>query len=82
MLYCGTEEVPDQWAPSKHIRIFQEMQQNGKIPKTISFQLIELLLHDFVVHPEMLPPVIDYCLSCISISSIHKNEPVFLNSRL
>ena len=65
MLYCGSDSSPDQWAPTKHIDMLYESQKSGRIPKSISFTILENLQHDFVVHPEMISPVVNFCVSSI-----------------
>lgn len=86
-LYCGgLNENQDQWCDAtSHIRsvedfIKREAQRNGSfsmiVKNNISYQHLETLQHDFVVHPEMVPPVINFCTE-----NIQKNTQ-YIPSRL
>jgi pimeloyl-ACP methyl ester carboxylesterase len=66
---CGMELLfaggPDQWAPHFHTHDLRDLQQRGSIPRSIEWTYLEGLNHDFVVHPAMVPPVIEFCLNAI-----------------
>lgn len=73
--YCRLEILfaggPDHWAPHFHADNLQVLQKQGLIPESIGWTHLEKLKHDFVVHPLMLPPVIEFCMT-----SIRKVSPV------
>lgn len=61
ILFCD----PDQWAPLFHMEDLQRLQSSLTIPRNIETQYLDGLSHDFVVHPEMLQPVVQFCIRCI-----------------
>mmetsp|Transcript_20439 Transcript_20439/g.41935 ORF Transcript_20439/g.41935 Transcript_20439/m.41935 type:complete len:414 (-) Transcript_20439:369-1610(-) len=64
ILFCG---CPDQWAPLFHMEDLKLLQRNSKVPHNINMLYIEELRHDFVVHPEMIEPVVRFCLNSIRV---------------
>lgn len=62
MLFCGG---PDQWAPHFHIEDLDSLRRQGNIPSNIYTEYCEDLVHDFVVRPTMIQPVIDFCIRSI-----------------
>ena len=62
LLFAGG---PDQWAPHFHTHDLSDLQKSGLIPKSIEWTYLEGLKHDFVVHPSMVPPVIEFCFNAI-----------------
>ena len=62
MLFVGG---PDHWAPQCHADDLQVLQQQGLIPESIGWTILPKLKHDFVVHPLMLPPVVEFCFTSI-----------------
>ena len=61
-LFCRR---PDQWAPLFHMIDLQKIKRSSQVPQNMQFDYIENLRHDFVVHPEMLQPVVQFCIRCI-----------------
>lgn len=59
ILFCGN---PDQWAPKAHMEELKELKRKSLI-KNIHFTYIQQLRHDFIVHPDMIEPVIDFVLA-------------------
>ena len=59
MLYCGG---PDQWAPYEHVEDLKHLQERGIVPQNITVVYHESLKHDFVVHSQMVPVVVDFCV--------------------
>jgi len=57
MLFCGG---PDHWAPHFHIEELEDLRKEGKLPKNIYTEYRGDLVHDFVVHKEMVGPVVDF----------------------
>lgn len=45
----------------------KQLQQNSKVPHNINMLYLEELRHDFVVHPEMIEPVVMFCLNSIRV---------------
>ena len=54
----------------------QRLQSALKIPNNIDPQYLENLSHDFVVHPEMIEPVVEFCIKCIEQRISNANEPI------
>ena len=50
---------PDQWAPQFHMQDMENDIASGDLPSNISFEYNDDLLHDFIVHPEMIEPATD-----------------------
>ena len=74
ILFCGG---PDHWAPSLHIKDLKKLQNQGKIPPNIYTEYIDELVHDFVVHPDMISPVISFCVnSILSFSNIQLRREI------
>mmetsp|Transcript_3297 Transcript_3297/g.6407 ORF Transcript_3297/g.6407 Transcript_3297/m.6407 type:complete len:375 (+) Transcript_3297:82-1206(+) len=67
MLFCGG---PDQWAPHFHIEDLNRLRLDGKLPTNIQTEYFDSLVHDFIVHPEMLEPVIGFI--CRHIRGLQK----------
>jgi hypothetical protein len=61
ILFCGD---PDQWAPVSHMEALIEMQRKSLI-NNINSTYIKELRHDFIVHPAMIEPVVEFCLDKI-----------------
>ena len=59
ILFCGN---PDQWAPRAHMEELKELKRKSLI-NNIHFTYIQQLRHDFIVHPNMIEPVIDFVLA-------------------
>jgi pimeloyl-ACP methyl ester carboxylesterase len=55
----------DQWAPLFHAHDLHDLQQRNLIPKSIEWLFIPELKHDYVVHPQMVPPVLEFCIKAI-----------------
>mmetsp|Transcript_24787 Transcript_24787/g.72613 ORF Transcript_24787/g.72613 Transcript_24787/m.72613 type:complete len:368 (-) Transcript_24787:224-1327(-) len=66
MLFCGG---PDQWAPHFHLEDLNALRCQGKIPSNIYTAYFDNLIHDFIVHPEMVLPVVDFCIKSIRARS-------------
>jgi len=62
MLYVGG---PDHWAPPFHMDDLQQLRDRGSIPKSVNWTYMPELLHGFVVFPEMVPVVADFCFQAI-----------------
>jgi hypothetical protein len=62
MFYGGN---PDQWAPQFHMQDMKNDIFSGDLPSNISFEYNDDLLHDFIVHPEMIEPATDFILKSI-----------------
>jgi len=77
ILFCGD---PDQWAPKGHMEDLQKMQQSAVIPHNVYTEYIDLLRHDFVVHPEQIEPVINFVVS--RIRSDGETSGLSIRSRL
>ena len=62
----------------------RRMQLSSEIPNNINTQYLDDLSHDFVVHPEMIDPVTNFCVQ--SITRMKKcaetNEGTSLMSKL
>ncbi|KAL7498102.1 hypothetical protein ACHAWT_009864 [Skeletonema menzelii] len=71
ILFCG---CPDQWAPLSHMEKINELKSKAII-SNVQCVYMEELTHDFVVHPEMIEPVIGFCLDQIK-------HPKLLSSKL
>mmetsp|Transcript_10060 Transcript_10060/g.14943 ORF Transcript_10060/g.14943 Transcript_10060/m.14943 type:complete len:372 (-) Transcript_10060:1232-2347(-) len=71
ILFCG---CPDQWAPLSHMKELKELKSKSQI-SNIDCVYMESLTHDFVVHPEMIEPVVGFCLDQIK-------RPRLLSSKL
>ena len=56
MLFCGG---PDHWAPHFHLEELEALRKEGKLPNNIYTEYKENLVHDFVVHVEMVEPVVE-----------------------
>ena len=76
MLYCGG---PDQWAPYTHMNDLKEAQKKGIIPQSISVEYIDDLVHGFVIHPRMIPSVVDFSVRSMMIPNHSKGK---LSSKL
>lgn len=63
ILFCGGPHQ-DQWAPLHHMQNLEQMKSKDII-HNIECVYIEELTHDFVVHPKMIVPVIEFCLDQI-----------------
>lgn len=64
MLFCGG---PDQWAPKFHLDEMSSAIANGSLPKNITLEYNDDLVHGFIVYPEMIEPVVNYiCKSIIN----------------
>lgn len=61
ILFCGD---PDQWAPLSHMEKLKELQSKSLI-NNIHCTYMEELTHDFIVHPKMIEPVVNFCLDRI-----------------
>ena len=86
MLFCGG---PDHWAPHFHLEELEALRKEGKLPKNIYTEYMDDLVHDFVVHVEMVKPVVDFICRCIGqgvtgTSSLadHNSELLPLRSKL
>jgi len=79
MLFVGG---PDIWAPNFHLEELLEYQRRGIIPSNINMEYNEKLLHDFVVHEEMIPPAIDFVLSAVLKEPSRRKDGSGLISRL
>ena len=64
ILFCGK----DQWAPESHLRDLQYMQSQSQIPN-IQMDYTTKIQHDFIVHPEQIDPVVEYCVGKIKTSN-------------
>jgi len=69
ILYCRQ----DHWAPLSHMNDIKESQKSNLIPKSISVEYNDQLLHGFVVYPEMITPVVDFVLK--SVKNIITTSP-------
>ena len=58
----------------------KKLQSRSEIPNNIHTEFIEELRHDFVVHPEMIEPVVQFCVD--RIRSGAKASGVQIRSRL
>ena len=63
ILFCGGPHQ-DQWAPLHHMQCLEQMKSKAII-HNIQCAYIEELTHDFIVHPKMIEPVIQFCLDQI-----------------
>ena len=63
LLFCG---CPDQWAPLFHMKDLKRLQSCSKLPNNIHCVYLEKLRHDYVVHPEMIESVVQFCVDCIN----------------
>ena len=63
MLFCGG---PDHWAPHFHLEELEALRKEGKLPNNIYTEYRDNLVHDFVVHVEMLEPVADFICKYIT----------------
>jgi len=79
MLFVGG---PDLWAPAFHLEELLEYQRRGVIPSNIDMEYNEKLLHDFVVHQEMIPPVIEFVLDTVLKEPSRRRDGSGLISRL
>jgi len=72
ILFC----VNDQWAPESHLRDLQYMQSQSQIPNNIYMEYMRQIQHDFIVHPEQIDPVVEYCVGRIKTdpSKIKRNS--------
>ena len=77
ILYCGNG---DHWAPKFHLEEIQHDINTGVLPKNIILDYVDGLQHDFVVHPEMHSPVVDFV--CKAISHAACKNPIHLTSKL
>jgi len=73
MLYCGG---PDQWAPRDHLEDIRNLKIRGIVPEAITVEYHPNLTHDFVVNPQMVPAVIDFC-----VTRIRESDEVQRNAR-
>ena len=76
ILFCG---CPDQWAPLFHMKDLERMQLQSEIPSNITALHIDELRHDFVVHPKMIDPVVQFCIQSMKQSTVVTNQ---LSSKL
>lgn len=65
---------PDQWAPLSHMKKIEELKSKAVI-SNVECVYMEELTHDFIVHPHMIEPVIQFCLDQIK-------HPKLLRSKL
>ena len=72
ILFCGK----DQWAPESHLHDLQYMQSQSQIPNNIHMDYTTNIQHDFIVHPEQIDPVVEYCVGKIKTnpSNIKRNS--------
>ena len=61
ILYVGN----DKWAREFHISDIKELQARGVIPKNIHTTHLPQLVHDYIVRPEMVTHVDEFCLDAI-----------------
>ena len=54
----------------------------GKLPKNIYTEYMDDLVHDFVVHVEMVKPVVDFICRCIGQGVIGTSSLADHNSEL
>lgn len=66
MLFCGG---PDHWAPHFHLEELEALRKEGKLPNNICTEYMGDLVHDFVVHVEMVEPVVDFIFRQIKSKS-------------
>lgn len=64
---------PDQWAPLSHMKKIEELKSKAVI-SNVECVYIEELRHDFVVHPQMIEPVIEFCLDQIKHPKIMSSK--------
>lgn len=79
ILFCGG---PDHWAPPFHMDDIKELQQHGLVPNNVHCTYLEPLRHAFVVVPQMVPVVLDYCLQRIQMGTTQDEAKPRLLSRL
>jgi hypothetical protein len=82
ILFCGG---PDQWAPLFHLKDLECLQGRSDVPKNIHSEYLDELRHDFVVHPEMIEPVAQFCIQSInriSLNSLEENDIILSTSKL
>lgn len=65
----------DKWARNFHIRDIQGMQSRGVIPKNIHTTYLPHLVHDYVVRPEMVVDVDDFCFQSIQTHLLNARKP-------
>jgi len=72
ILFCGK----DQWAPESHLHDLQFMQSKSQIPNNIHMKYKNQVQHDFIVHPEQIDPVVEYCVERIKAnpSNLKRNS--------
>jgi len=75
MLFGGgvaTKDI-DHWGPYYHILDLDDLKRARMIPASaVHATHIPGIVHDFVVHPEMLPPVVEFCFN--AIQSHHRSR--------
>jgi hypothetical protein len=63
----------------------QRLQASSVIPANINTKYLDDLRHDFVVHPEMIEPVVQFCIQELKTREQNikgQNENIMLISKL
>lgn len=80
MLFGGgvaTSDI-DHWGPYYHILDLDDLKRADKIPAhSVHATHIPGIVHDFVVRPNMLPPVVEFCINAIQS---HHNQAAMLDT--
>ena len=60
----------------------KRLQNRSDIPNNIHTEYIEELRHDFVVHPDMIGPVVNFCVDSIKHRTQPNESGIKIRSRL
>lgn len=71
ILYVGN----DKWARKFHIEDIADLKARGEIPNNIHTTYLKQLVHDYVVRPEMVVPVDDWCFDAIQTHVLDAKKP-------
>jgi len=77
LLFCGGL---DQWAPKFHMHEISAGIADGSLPKNMTLEYNDNLVHGFIVYPEMVEPVVNFIYKAI-IDSV-EGGAVSLKSKL
>lgn len=78
ILFCGS----DQWAPEFHREDLERLKQHSEIPNNIQIEYMEELRHDFVVRPEQIDPIAQFCVNTLQRNVAEGFTAINLRSRL
>lgn len=81
--HCRTEILQcenDHWFPEFHMKDLLKLQTQGLVPSNMHCTFGKGLRHDFVVVPEMVAEVKEYCLDCIRKTT--RNEVILTKSHV